>query len=81
MLGAQTRCVFLAGGCSTAADCRGLVDRAIVNGRGSRRLTSSPGAVWRGLVSRVALQTRECRIKSIDSGHTPHYLDRREIRF
>ena len=68
-------------GCRLAACCRGLVDRAIVNGRGSRWLTSAPGAVWRGLVSRVALHTRECRIKSIDSGRTPHYLDRRDICF
>ena len=52
----------------------------LVNGRGTRWLTSAPGA-GREPFSRVALQTRECRIKSIDSGHTPHYLDRREIRF
>ena len=33
------------------------------------------------LVSRVALLSQECRIKSIDSGRPPYYLDRYEIRF
>ena len=53
---------------------------SLVNGRESRWLTSAPGA-GRKLVSRAALQPPECRIKSIDSGHTPHFLDRREIPF
>ena len=83
MLGAPPMFVFLAGGCGTAADWQRAVEGwSIVRlSMGGYRADSPPRQerCGGGLFSRVALQTRECRINSIDPGRPPHYLDRLDI--